>query len=167
MSATISAARDPERAGGLDASVVVLWVCIALFFLRVIGQIEVLLVAPAWLPEMSAWYSGLLPYPVLLPSQIGLLMLMCALVIRRSTLGSQPVGSRIGNAARIWRALAIFYFAVMAVRLVWCIYTYGGDFYLHGAIPIAFHWVLALFALGCTRRRCCPDALGTSGESRS
>jgi hypothetical protein len=71
----------------------VLWICIALFFARVVGQIEVLLLAPDWLPPMSAWYSGLLPYPILLPAQIGLLMLMCALVIR-----TRPAESRAGFA---------------------------------------------------------------------
>jgi len=40
----------------------VLWACVGLFFLRVIGQIEALLLSPSWLPPMQAWYSGLLPY---------------------------------------------------------------------------------------------------------
>ena len=135
-----------EGAGGGTASTAVLWACIALFFVRVVGQIEVLLLEPAWLPEMSAWYSGLLPYPILLPLQIALLMLMCALVIRKATMGSSVRVSRSGSGM-IWRALAIAYFITMAVRLAWCIHRYGSDYYLHGAIPIAFHWVLALFAL--------------------
>lgn len=126
-----------------QADTATLWTCIALFFLRVIGQVEVLLLAPAWLPEMSAWYSGLLPYPVLLPIQIALLMALCALVIR-----NPPLRSGSG----IWRALALFYFAIMAVRLVVSVGRHGADFYLHGGIPIAFHWVLALFALVCARR---------------
>jgi len=33
------------------------------------------------------------------------------------------------------------------------VHRYGGDFYLHGAIPVAFHWVLALFILVWTRLR--------------
>jgi hypothetical protein len=120
----------------------ILWICIALFFLRVIGQVEALLLEPAWLPPMSAFYSGLLPYPLLLPLQIALLMLMCVLVVRhpRSTRGT-----------KVWRALAWIYFAVMAARLAWCVHKYGGEFYLHGAIPIAFHWVLALFVLALAR----------------
>jgi hypothetical protein len=123
------------------SSVIALWVCIGLFFARVVGQIEVLLVEPAWLPPMSAWYSGLLPYPVLLPAQIALLMLMAVLAFR-------PAAAR---RARVWRTLALLYFAVMAVRLAICVNAYGSEFYLHGAIPIAFHWVLALFALVTTR----------------
>src|SRR5882724_762592 len=42
----------------------------ALFFARVAGQALVALAGVTWLPPMSAWYSGLLPYPVLLPVQI-------------------------------------------------------------------------------------------------
>ena len=132
------------------ASFGILWACIALFFARVVGQVEVLLVEPAWLPAMAAWYSGLLPYPVLLPAQIALLMLMCALTIRTSA--ARPT-STASSAARfkVLRALAMLYFVAMAVRLVLCVYQYGGDYYLHGAIPIAFHWVLALFALTLLR----------------
>jgi len=150
MNVAISAGAR-KRAGSRDAHAVVLWACIALFFARVVGQIEVLLLAPTWLPAMPAWYSGLLPYPILLPLQIALLMLMCALVIRKQATGSSTNVSRFGNAA-IWRTLALLYFVTMAVRLVLCIHTYGRDYYLRGAIPIAFHWVLALFVLGCTRR---------------
>ena len=136
---------------GRNVDVAVLWACIALFFARVIGQVEVLLLAPPWLPDMSAWYSGLLPYPILLPAQIALLMVMCGLMVYRSQSG-------LSNAL-LWRTLAIFYFTVMAVRLAICVYRHGGDYYLHGAIPIAFHWVLALFALVYVRRVSRPDVI--------
>ena len=128
-----------------------LWICIGLFFARVAGQIEVLLVAPHWLPAMPAWYSGLLPYPLLLPIQIVLLMLMCVLVIGTRT-ASRPRGAAERTAA-ILRTFAIIYVAVMAARLILVVHRYGGDFYLHGAIPVAFHWVLALFILVWTRLR--------------
>ena len=130
-------------------STTVLWICIALFFARVVGQIEVLLVAPSWLPPMEAWYSGLLPYPILLPAQIALLMVMCALAIRTPAIGRKVVAP--SAAARIFRALGVLYFVAMAVRLAVIVYTYGNEHYLHGAIPVAFHWVLALFILVCAR----------------
>jgi hypothetical protein len=132
---------------------VVLWVCIALFFARVVGQIEVLLVAPHWLPAMQAWYSGLLPYPLLLPIQIALLMVMCVLAIRARAPRRRIVGRNVAarRAPQILRALALLYFVVMAGRLVRVVYSYGGEYYLHGAIPIAFHWVLALYILVWTR----------------
>ncbi len=122
-------------------------VCLALFFLRVVAQVEVLLLEPSYLPDMSAWYSGLLPYPLLLPVQILMLMGMSVLVARSSPHLAKPL-----RHARLWQTLALIYFAAMAVRLAICVATYGSEFYLHGAIPIAFHWVLALFALNYVSR---------------
>ena len=37
---------------------------------RVLGQVAVNLWEPSWLPPSSDWYSGLVPYPVLLPIQL-------------------------------------------------------------------------------------------------
>lgn len=127
-----------------------IWVTLGLFFLRVIGQVEVWLLAPDWLPPMEAWYSGLLPYPLLLPAQILLLMGMAILAHVRTTRGACVAPGPARRVAAL-RALATLYFAGMAVRLVLAIATHGEDFYLHGAIPIAFHWVLALFVLAVTR----------------
>jgi hypothetical protein len=117
-----------------------LYMCLALFFTRVVAQVEVLLLAPNYLPDMAAWYSGILPYPLLLPMQILLLMGMSVLVAHARS--AKPL-----RHGYLWRTLAVLYFAVMAVRLVICVAIHGSEFYLHGAIPIAFHWVLALFAL--------------------
>jgi ABC-type xylose transport system permease subunit len=136
-------------AKGLPASTTVLWACIGLFFARVVGQIEVLLVEPHWLPAMQAWYSGILPYPLLLPIQIALLVLMGVLAIR-----TRAPRERTGAAARtskILRTLAVLYVAGMAVRLILIVHLYGRDYYLHGAIPVVFHWVLGLFVLVWTR----------------
>jgi hypothetical protein len=55
------------------------------------------------------------------------------------------------DRSRILRILALLYVAGMAVRLVLIVRRYGSDYYLHGAIPVAFHWVLALFVLVWTR----------------
>ena len=33
------------------------------------------------------------------------------------------------------------------MRLILIVRLYGKNYYLHGAIPVAFHWVLALFVL--------------------
>jgi hypothetical protein len=128
---------------------VLLWTCIGLFFMRVVGQIEVLLIAPSGLPAMQAWYSGLLPYPLLLPSQIAVLMLMCMLAFatRPTAIGTTTRIVRIVRVVRIVHAAAILYFVCMAVRLIIVIRAYGSEYYLHGAIPVAFHWVLALFLL--------------------
>jgi hypothetical protein len=123
-----------------------LWSCIALFGARVIGQLETVLVQPEWLPDMDAWYSGLLPYPLLLLAQIIILMAMTAVAWnRRVRTGCfARANPRGAGALRIFAGL---YFVVMAVRLGVNIIDNGADFWREGAIPVAFHWVLALFVL--------------------
>jgi len=123
-----------------------LWSCVGLFAARVVGQLEALLVAPGWLPDMDAWYSGLLPYPLLLPAQIAILMLMSIVAWNRRvrTGAFARANPRGAGALRIFAGL---YFIVMAVRLGVNVIDNGADFWRNGAIPVAFHWVLALFVL--------------------
>ena len=40
------------------------------FLGRVLGQVAVALLEPDWLPPMQDWYSGLLPYSILLLIQV-------------------------------------------------------------------------------------------------
>ena len=131
-------------------SVALVWVTLGLFFLRVVGQVEVWLLAPDWLPPMDAWYSGLLPYPLLLPAQVLLLMGMSVLAWVRATRAPRVTAASARRDVAL-RVLAMLYFAAMAVRLAYIVATHGAGFYLHGAIPVAFHWVLALFLLAVTR----------------
>jgi hypothetical protein len=127
-----------------------LWACIALFGARVIGQFEVLVAAPDWLPDMDAWYSGLLPYYLLLPVQIALLMIMAVVAwSRRVRTGRFALANP--RMARMLRGLALLYFLAMAVRLGFNIAANGAEFWREGAIPVAFHWVLALFMLVSAR----------------
>jgi len=127
-----------------------LWCCVALFAVRVIGQVEALLVAPPWLPDMDSWYSGLLPYHLLLPAQIVILMLMAVIASSRRV-RSGAFARANPRVADTLRLLAPIYFLVMAVRLVMNIAANGPDFWREGAIPVAFHWVLALFVLVSAR----------------
>src|SRR3989449_8511904 len=48
----------------------VLWFLLFLFCLRVAGQALVAAFAVPFLPPMQQWYSGVMPYPILLPVQI-------------------------------------------------------------------------------------------------
>jgi hypothetical protein len=125
--------------------IAVLWVCVGLFLLRVLGQLEVVLIAPAWLPPMEQWYSGLLPYPLLLPAQILLLMLMSGLVVNEMR---RPCDGQ----RRDWlRIASLVYFSAMVLRLI-IQFARGADNVIDaGGIPIAFHWVLALFLLVLSR----------------
>lgn len=108
---------------------------------------------------MQAWYSGILPYPLLLPIQIGLLMLMGVLAIR--TRAPRQRTARADRTATILRTLAMLYVAGMTARLILIVHFYGKHYYLHGAIPVAFHWVLALFVLVWTRLTYGPSGTGS------
>ena len=134
----------------MNRAATLLWCCVALFAFRVIGQLEALLVAPAWLPDMDAWYSGLMPYHLLLPAQIVILMLMAVVASSRRVRsgGFARANPRVAGALRI---LAGIYFVVMAVRLAVNFNSNGADYWREGAIPVAFHWVLALFILVSAR----------------
>lgn len=116
-----------------------------LFFLRVLGQLLVALYSPSWLPPMEHWYSGLIPYPVLLPIQLLMLpiMLWMCLSVWNDT------GLFAGRSARWGRGLVAFaylYFGVMLLRYVVTMWSFPGRRWLgEGTIPIVFHWVLALF----------------------
>jgi hypothetical protein len=123
-----------------------MWSCIALFAARVVGQFEALLIAPAWLPDMDAWYSGLMPYTLLVPAQIAILMALSATAWNRRirTGAFARANPRAAGALRIFAGI---YFTVMVLRLGVNLVDNGAEFWRHGAIPVAFHWVLALFVL--------------------
>jgi hypothetical protein len=139
---------------------VLMWTCIALFAMRVVGQFEALLIAPSWLPDMDAWYSGLMPYNLLVPAQIAILMALAATAWNRRirTGAFARAKPRTAGALRIFAAI---YFTVMVVRLGVNIVDNGAEFWRHGAIPVAFHWVLALFVLVAGR-----DAESAMGRMR-
>ena len=126
-----------------------LWTLQGLFLLRVLGQVYVGLYAPEWLPPWPEWYSGLLPYPLLLPAQLLLLMWMTVI----SCDNTRAAGRFCVESARVRRRLrwvAALYAAVMAVRYVVTMALAPEMRWLHGTIPIAFHWVLAGYVAALT-----------------
>jgi hypothetical protein len=128
----------------------VLGLLAGLFFLRVLGQALVALLAVSFLPPMADWYSGLLPYPILLPTQIAILGLQGAAVVdfaRGRGVFVEP-RPRLG---RVVRRASLLYFAAMALRYVITMAVHPERRWLGtGTIPIVFHWVLAawLFTFG-------------------
>ncbi|HEY0159042.1 MAG TPA: hypothetical protein VGF28_17280 [Thermoanaerobaculia bacterium] len=112
-------------------AVPLLTILLALFIARVLGQLVVVLFHPAWLPPMEAWYSGLLPYPLLLPAQLAIVVLMVAMI--RQVRRGAPPSRRLANGIFVFAAL---YAAGMLVRLL---------ILQKGHIPVVFHWVLAAF----------------------
>ena len=121
-----------------------LWLFTVLLFLRVIGQIVVVLFAPRWLPPMRQWQSGLLPYPVLLLGQAVVLTLM-VWVSRDFSRGS---GVFLHPPAGIPRAVAWFsclYFGGMILRYIVWMARRPDQRWFGGTIPIIFHCVVAAF----------------------
>jgi len=115
-----------------------------LLFLRVAGQIIVVLRAPRWLPPMEQWQSGLLPYPVLLFGQAIVLTLMVwisADFSRGAGFWVEP-RPRLGMAALVWSYL---YFGAMIARYVIRMARRPDQRWLGGTIAIIFHMVVAAF----------------------
>lgn len=105
--------------------------------LRVVGQVLVAFFEVGFLPPMQAWYSGLMPYRYLLPSQILLMALMAKICVdftRRRGFFYEPKRP-LGTPVLVFGYL---YLAAMIARavLLW-----------DRPIPIVFHWVLAAFLL--------------------
>lgn len=122
--------------------IALLWLLLALFVLRVAGQAMVAYFDVQWLPPMDRWYSGLMPYEYLLPSQIALIALMakiCSDFTRRRGFFVQP--RRFFATCWLW--FGWVYLAVMMVRLPVQLYLKPGAV----LIPIPFHWVLASFVI--------------------
>lgn len=123
---------------------VLLWLLFALFVLRVAGQATVAFAGVQWLPPMERWQSGLLPYGVLLASQVLIIALMgwiSADFTRRRGFFVQP--RRFFAVPWLW--FGWIYLAGMLAR-----------FAIQGpTIPVFFHWVLAGFviAVGLWHRR--------------
>lgn len=114
-----------------------LWALTALFVARVAGQALVAFLGVSWLPPMELWYSGLLPYEYLLPSQL----LIVALMIKISADFTRERGYFYGPRrffARPWLIFGYVYLAAMLLRAV---------LIMDRPIPIVFHWVLAAFIL--------------------
>jgi hypothetical protein len=122
-----------------------LWIFFTLFVMRVIGQALVAFLNVQFLPPMEAWYSGLMPYEYLLPSQILIIAVMakaCLDFTRQRGLFYEP--RRVFAYEWLW--FGYVYLAVMVARAI---------FLWDRPIPIVFHWVLAAFVItvGLSHRR--------------
>src|SRR5262245_30906222 len=93
----------------------VLWLLLALFALRVVGQALVVFLHVRWLPPEREWFSGLLPYPLLLPAQILIIVLLAA-VCRDFSRGRGWFVTPRHGIGRWVMAFGLIYFAAMLVR---------------------------------------------------
>jgi hypothetical protein len=116
---------------------------------RVAGQVIVVRRAPTWLPPMSEWYSGLLPYPRLLATQLVLLGSMTAVVVGLAA-GWPPITDARPALGTLLLVVAWPYGLSMPVRYGVRMGRHPEARWTGRTIPIVFHVVLAtwLFILG-------------------
>ena len=115
----------------------VLWILLALFALRVLGQLLVVAGIAPFLPPIDDWQSGLLPYPLLLASQILILGLLATVCAQFSSGRGYFVRYHSRLATPLWFAGWI-YAGGMVVRYA---------LLRRDSIPVVFHIVLATFLL--------------------
>jgi hypothetical protein len=120
-----------------------LWLLLGLFALRVIAQ-PMALVVPVWfLPPFESWYSGVLPYGILLSAQI-LIIAWLAWTAWRFSTGDVTPRSRVG---RVGLALGGLYFGSMVLRLFLGATVLRGQRWFASPVPTVFHLVLASYLL--------------------
>ena len=132
--------QQPHRLAAL------LWTLLGLFCLRVAGQVLVAFFHVEFLPAMQEWYSGLLPYEFLLPSQVVIVALMVKICV--------DFTHRHGAFVNPHRFFATYWFYFGCAYLVVMVARYPIHMYFHpearwfgGTIPIFFHWVLGAFVV--------------------
>ena len=111
-----------------------------------LGQFLVVLNAALWLPPMKEWYSGLLPYPALLPTQV-LIAVVFGWICVDFTRGR---GFWMKPRPFFGRGLLVFayvYLAAMVLRYVLRMALVPEARWFGQTIPIFFHWVLASFLI--------------------
>ncbi len=123
---------------------IVLGILGAAFFGRVVGQVLVALFHPSVLPPMEEWYSGLIPYPILLPMQMVIVAFQMEmshqLWIEKGELTRQR--PRLGTTLK-W--FSLIYFIGMVTRYAVSMSAHPERRWFGGTIPIFFHWVLAAY----------------------
>ena len=126
------------------AAAAALWTLLALFVLRVAGQVVAFLAAPAWLPPHRRWFSGVLPYRWLFPAQLFFVAVMAPVSWAVAT-GSRPLDGPSGPAGGWVVALGVVY----ALGMCWRAWRWvSSPPERRGVvIPIAFHFVIAAWVL--------------------
>jgi uncharacterized protein len=143
----------PERVakrGQPKLLAIFLWALLVLFTFRVAGQLFVATGRASLLPPMEQWESGLLPYRVLLISQIAILVVFSAICVQFTRGRGYFVRPRKWLATPLW-ILGWIYSSAMVLRYaVWMMIRpdqrWTGDL-----IPVIFHLVLAGFLLTVAR----------------
>ena len=120
-----------------------LWLLLGLFTIRVLAQPIALHVDTPLLPRFESWHSGLLPYPVLVLTQV-VVMLWLARTAWAFTTGAIAPRSRFGV---VTMTLGGVYFAAMVMRLLLGATVLTDARWFASPLPTVFHLVLATYLL--------------------
>ena len=120
-----------------------LWLCTSLFAFRVAAQLTALLFKPSFLPKFESWHGGVLPYPLLLVTQILILIWLSWTAWRFSQSSIYP-RRRLGAIIILFASL---YFLVMLVRLLLGLTILSEHRWFSSYLPAFFHLVLASYLL--------------------
>ena len=118
-----------------------LWLCASLFAFRVVAQLVALLFKPSFLPTFESWHGGVLPYPLLLSTQI-LIFIWLAWTAQQFSHSKVYPRRRIGMVITIFASL---YFLVMLFRLLLGLTILSEHRWFASYIPAFFHLVLASY----------------------
>ena len=116
---------------------------LGMFAFRVISQFMQLIGEYSWLPEFDSWHSGVLPYPVLLASQIALMGLATTIIVglvRGDHLAPRYRGAALCLIGRV-------YLYGMLIRLLLGITILSDHHWFGSTLPTLFHVVLASFVI--------------------
>lgn len=115
----------------------------ALFVFRVLAQALQAVVTVPLLPAFDAWHGAVFSYPLLLASQIVVIVLLYTAIWRVKA--GAIVRRTWKYRACLW--LGGLYFGVMATRLVAGLTFLADDPWFSKSLPALFHLVLAGFLL--------------------
>jgi hypothetical protein len=122
----------------------VLGITTFLFVARVLGQALVASGGVGFLPPFERWYSGLMPYWLLLPVQIIMIAVMLK-IVRDFARGAGYFVALRPRTGSILMWFSYLYAFAMAVRYVVTMTLHPELRWFTGTIPIWFHFVLAAF----------------------
>lgn len=123
------------------------WVLFALwllFLLRVLGQVLVMFTRVSFLPRKEEWFSGLMPYPQLLASQV-IILCVYGKVWLDLFAGKGWFAPPSASFGRGLLKFGCAYLGLMILRYILRMGLYPKERWVGGCIPIFFHWVLSLF----------------------
>lgn len=121
----------------------ILLVLTGLFLFRVVAQLIQIRYPVPFLPSFDVWQSGAVPYPLLVGSQV-VIIVLCLRIVWRIFRGAVIPIRKKGSI--LWY-LGVAYFVIMSVRLVIGLTVAADHFWFGATLPTVFHLVLATFLL--------------------